>query len=129
MAETGGRRNVPGSWASALTIILGLGLCVLSPILTRATGMSGHYWGFWNNILTGVLIAILGFMGMRSTSSAPNAAQVALGLWLLIAPMIEGYGHGNIGFDSLFVGGLVAFFGLIAMVMKSSTGWRRSASM
>jgi hypothetical protein len=125
MAGTGGQRNVPGSFASGLNMLLGLWLCTLGPLFTLISGISPT-WGFWNNVLCGALIAFTGFVGLRNPSPIANVVQVVLGGWLLIATMIEGYGHGSIGFNANFAGGLVTFMALIAIIMKSSAGRRRS---
>jgi peptidoglycan/LPS O-acetylase OafA/YrhL len=124
-AGAAGERDIPASGTNLINIAMGLGLAILGPVFTGATGVTSDSLAQWNSIIVGLLIAFVGFLGNRSWSPVFDAIQVALGLWLMVAVFIPGYGGGNEGWDTLVVGAIVAFVGLIGVVMKSTAGERR----
>jgi hypothetical protein len=120
-----GERDTPASGANLINIVMGLGLAILGPVFTKATGVSSNSLAQWNSIIVGLLIALVGFLGNRSWSPVYDAIQAFLGFWLMLAVFIPGYGNGNEGWDTLAVGAVVAFVGLLGVVMKSTEGTPR----
>jgi hypothetical protein len=129
MAGPAGERNVPGAGGNLLNIALGLGLAILGPLMTRMSGGSWSQMGLWNNIIVGVLIALLAFNGMRSFRPTADWAQVALGFWLILAPLIPNFAYGEEGLESIVVGIAVMFVALLDAALKTTAVRRRTAGV
>ena len=114
-----GEDRVPGSGTSLFITILGAWL-ILSPfLLSRLDGVSLTPVVLWNDIVVGLLIVVTGIWATQSLSLAPNWAHMALGGWLVAAPMLLGY-HFNAGWNDMAVGAIVFLSGLVVMAQKSA---------
>lgn len=76
--------------ASGLNIILGIWL-IISPWVL---GYSGLPWPLWNNIVCGVIIALLAAARVWSPGTGPGVSWVnaLIGVWLIVASFIWAYG-------------------------------------
>src|SRR5689334_308025 len=110
--------RVPGFGASLVNTLLGAFL-VISPLAmpyVREAGPQAQV--YWNDILCGLAIVITGMWAMRSTSARPNWAQVVLGAWLGMAPIVLQY-HFNAGWNDMVIGAIVCLSGLVVAAQKS----------
>jgi len=118
------RGEVPASGASLLGAALGAWLIVSSFTFTRGTGYMPQPAVVWNDLLVGLAIGVMGLLGMRTAAAAPNWVQVALGVWLMIAPIVLGV-HFNAGINEMVIGGLTALTALFTALAKTAAATRR----
>ncbi len=76
--------------ASGLNIVLGLWL-IISPWVL---GYSGLPWPTWNNVVCGILIALLAAARVWSPAAGPGLSwtNAGIGAWLIISSFIWPYG-------------------------------------
>lgn len=76
--------------ASGLNIILGIWL-IISPWVL---GYSGLPWPLWNNIICGILIALLAAARVWSPGTGPGVSWInaLIGVWLIVCSFIWAYG-------------------------------------
>ncbi|MEV4351288.1 SPW repeat protein [Actinoplanes sp. NPDC049596] len=76
----------------------------------------------WNDVATGVTIAVLGTLrALAPLRTAPlSIVSAALGLWLVAAPFVLGYGHHPaVAWNSIVVGILVMMFSGVGLATLS----------
>jgi hypothetical protein len=96
-------------WLGWTSGILGLWL-LLSPFL--GLGPKGN---FWNDLIVGVVVAIVGF-GMVQAASWQGWTAGFLGLWLIIAAFIPGVVTGaGLLWNDIIVGLIIAIAGFTAL--------------
>ena len=101
--------NSGAMWASALTALLGLWLVVVPTFFWDAVGAD-----FWNDLIVGAaIVALAAYSAYESTDedlsggSWASGINVALGLWLVVAPFV--WGAVDVLFwNDIVVGALVA---------------------
>lgn len=118
------RGEIPASGASLLSAVLGVWLIVSSFTFTRGTGYTPQPGVIWNDLMVGLAIGAAGLLGMRTLSATPNWAQVALGVWLMVAPIVLGF-HFNAGINEMVVGGLTAMVALFTALAKTAAATRK----
>ncbi len=72
---------------SGINLVLGIWL-IISPFLLGHSDVS-----FWNQIIVGLIIAVLAAIRAFGAYDAPwmSWVNVALGIWLIISPWVLGY--------------------------------------
>lgn len=112
-------------WPSYLNLVVGVWL-IVSP---WALGYASLPSALWNTLLVGVLVALLaGYRLVRGWALWAAWAEVALGVWLWIAPMALGYsnaslpGAGPASANGYVFGTLVAVFALWGLVELRTPG-------
>lgn len=83
--------------------VLGGGLIRALFTWAPATGYDPSLAVFLNNTAAGLLIIATGVWSARSLSSAPDWIQVAVGAWLLVAPIFLDF-HFNSGLFNMAAG-------------------------
>lgn len=97
-------------WLSGANVLLGLWLFAVPTFVRGATGA-----GYWNDLIVGAAIAVLGAYGVYEASDADavrwsNGFAALLGLWTVAAAFV--WGMTGLAFWSAAVAGaLVALFG------------------
>lgn len=92
--ETQKRRREPfaASVASAVNFLAGAWL-VLAPFVLGFSTTGGVVKGYWNEIVLGVVVALLAVVRVFAPEEAPwfSVVNGVLGLWLIASPFALGY--------------------------------------
>jgi hypothetical protein len=100
----------PTLWTGWISMILGIWLFV-SPWALR---YAYHGASFWNNLLLGILVLIVGIVIGSTGSSAPSRWNTFFGLWLIISPFLLRYSRLEaVMVNDIVVGILVLLVSLI----------------
>lgn len=83
------------SAASAVTFLAGVWL-VLSPFVLGYAPAAQGVGAYWNDLVVGSAIAMLALVRAVSPGNVPwfSVVNVALGTWLIVAPMVRDYAEG-----------------------------------
>ncbi len=103
-------------WSSWLNFILGAWLIVASFIPGIVNNKAAV---MWNNIIVGIVVAILAFIATKAKKSMCWVNVIA-GIWLIIAAFIPGIvaNHSGAFWNTLIVGIIVAVIGIWASLTK-----------
>ena len=105
------------SWVGGMSVILAAGL-IGTVLLFVRSGFQMDAVGLWNALITGLLMVAFGGWGMASTSTTPYWAEVVLGAWLLVAPIVLRIEDYNIGWAHMVIGTLLVVLGLCGALMR-----------
>lgn len=84
-------QSTPSRWASGANVLLGLWLFFIPTFVWSASG-----WAFWNDIIVGAAITILGAfstynaMNGGSAQKGSSGLNTLLGLWMIVSAFIWG---------------------------------------
>lgn len=86
------RPPVAASVASAVNFLAGVWL-VLAPFVLGFGTTGGVVKGYWNEIVLGVVVAMLALVRVFAPREAPwfSVVNGVLGLWLIVSPFVLGY--------------------------------------
>lgn len=93
---------------SGINLVLGAWL-IMVPFLFGAPAAA-----LWNDVVVGALVlALAGVRVSKPTSGTKSASWInaAIGLWLIVAPFVLGYGTGGPMWNDVIVGVLILAFG------------------
>ncbi|MCR6490646.1 SPW repeat protein [Amycolatopsis sp. OK19-0408] len=81
---------------NALTFLAGTWLA-LSPFVLDQTRTGDGFNGYWNDVLAGAALVVLGALSLIDVSvgRAGNVARLLIGAWLVMAPFALGYNVGT----------------------------------
>lgn len=87
--------STAASVASAVTFLAGVWL-VLSPFVLDYAPAAQGVGAYWNDLVVGSAIAVLALVRAVSPRDVPwfSVVNVALGAWLIVAPMVLDYAEG-----------------------------------
>lgn len=117
------KSNPIKSWPDRTNLVLGVLLC-LSPWLAP----SDHAAIAWNAVIFGAAIAVAAGFAIAKPSVVPEWTNVALGMWLLIAPWALGFAADTGAvWASVLVGLFVVYFaGTQIVLLKRPPATRRA---
>lgn len=86
------RPPVAASVASVVNFLVGIWL-VLAPFVLGFGTTGGVVKGYWNEIVLGVVVALLALVRVFAPKEAPwfSVINGVLGLWLIVSPFALGY--------------------------------------
>lgn len=86
------RPPVVASVASAVNFLAGVWL-VLAPFVLGFGTTGGVVKGYWNEIVLGVVVAMLALVRVFAPQETPwfSVVNGVLGLWLIVSPFVLGY--------------------------------------
>ncbi len=115
------RRDGWASWVHPVVGLLGLYLALSTFFIPGLKDNTPSPQAVWNDVAVGGCLMATALWGAaRTRSAAPHWFQVGLGGWLLVAPVALAYGYGNLGWNDMMVGVVVAMLGVIAALGKSA---------
>lgn len=81
--------------ASAMTMLAGFWLTV-SPLTLNYAATGGGFNGWWNSVTVGGVLVVLALIRTVDLDATPllSIACAALGVWLIVAPVVLGYNEG-----------------------------------
>jgi hypothetical protein len=113
-------QSTPSQWASGANVLLGLWLFFIPTFVWSASG-----WVFWNDIIVGAAITILGAFSAYNAMNGGSARRgssglnTLLGLWMIVSAFV--WGSTTLLFlNDLVVGVIVAIFAGFATFSASS---------
>ena len=114
-------RTPPASWASWLSVILGVWL-IISPWVV---GFAGDTMATWNTLILGIVVVLLGFYATRTADPTPSWLNVALGIWLIVSPWVLGFttSEGAMA-NSVILGVITGMLALIVALAREAPGRR-----
>ncbi|MFH5799963.1 SPW repeat protein [Haladaptatus sp. CMAA 1911] len=113
-------QSAPSRWASGANVLLGLWLFFIPTFVWSANG-----WAFWNDIIVGAAITILGTfsaynaMNGGSTQQGSSGLNTLLGLWMIVSAFIWG-STALLFWNDIVVGVIVAILAGYAAFSASS---------
>ncbi|MCO8243181.1 SPW repeat protein [Haladaptatus sp. AB643] len=113
--------STPSKWASGANVLLGLWLFFIPTFVWSASGAS-----FWNDIIVGAAITIIGAYGVYSATNGDspanwsNGLNTLLGLWMIASAFIWG-GTALLFWNDIVVGVVVAVLAGFATFTGSGT--------
>lgn len=90
MATTIQRMRETVQWTSGINIVAGLWLIIAPFVL----GYEGIQAALWNDVLVGIIVAAFAVARVARPLMNPSLSwlNALLGLWLIVAPFVLGYG-------------------------------------
>lgn len=121
------------SAASAVTFLAGVWL-VLSPFVLDYAPAAQGFGAYWNDLVVGSAIAMLALVRAVSPRNVPwfSVVNVALGTWLVFAPMVLDYAEGvnttRATLNDMIVGALVVIMAALSAAITYRNRNDRNAS-
>jgi hypothetical protein len=109
-------RLAPGAGIGLFVMLVGVGLVVGAVALDYQDGAGQR--GYWNDTLSGLLLIALGLLRtvwLRALA-AISGLIIILGVWLVAAPFVFGYG-GSAQVADVVAGALTGLLGLAALAV------------
>ena len=109
--------------ASAVVVLAGVWL-VLAPHALGYAGAGSGFDGFWNDVVVGIAVALIALARVIGRTPMLSAANVVLGIWLIVMPFVLSYGGGTLGsratWNDVILGIIVIVFSLASLGLGSA---------